>query len=61
MDDIFQSLFFAPKILGVLRIVPDGWIFEFCVYNLETFEFDVVVKDTPVRRLVVRCSLPGAL
>jgi hypothetical protein len=33
--------------LGTLGVVPDIGAFEFAVYFFETFDFAVVVKDTP--------------
>jgi hypothetical protein len=30
-DDVVEELFFAAERLGILRVVPDGRVFEFLV------------------------------
>ncbi len=46
-DDVFDALFFAPKILGVFRVVPDFGVFKFGIDNVQALGFYLVVKDTP--------------
>jgi hypothetical protein len=46
-NNIFDTFFLASKVLGPFRIIPDGWIFEFSINNMQALSFDFVVKDTP--------------
>jgi hypothetical protein len=45
-DHVVEGLLLAAQFLGLLRVVPDGGIFERCVDRPQTFGFGIVVKDT---------------
>jgi len=45
--------------LGALGIIPDVWIFQFGINDMESFGFDVVVKDTPEVLPHARRNLKG--
>jgi len=51
---MLESRPFAAQFLGAFRIIPDGGVFEFARYFVETFSFGIVVKDTPSGQ---RCAL----
>jgi hypothetical protein len=46
-DRLLQGGAFAAKVLGVLGVVPDVWVFQFPGYFFQTLFLGVVVKDTP--------------
>jgi len=50
LDDVFQRLLFLAQLLGPLRFVPDGGVFEGGVDFVQAQCFAVVVKDTPLAR-----------
>jgi len=37
------------ELLGLLRLLPDGRVFEFAAYFFETFFLEIVFKETPLR------------
>jgi hypothetical protein len=39
---------FAPQFLGLVRLLPDGRVFQLAIYFLEALFLGVVLKETPV-------------
>jgi hypothetical protein len=44
--DLLQARAFLAELLGTIRRVPDGRIFQLAAYFRETFGLGVVVKET---------------
>jgi hypothetical protein len=45
-DNPIERLLLAAELLGALRVVPDGRVFEGRVDGPQAFGFGIVVKDT---------------
>ncbi|MEY2781714.1 MAG: hypothetical protein RL307_1418, partial [Pseudomonadota bacterium] len=58
--DIIECALFFSEFLGLLRVVPDCWVFQCGVDCAQAIGFGIVVKDTSVG-LARGCASPAGL